>query len=129
MTSRRTERLNEQFRRELMDILRHELRDPRVGSVTVTQVEVSANLYHARVYLTTLTPDAEREPMLEGLRAARPFIRRELGRRLHIRRVPEIDFEWDSTLDRARRIEKLLAEVRPDEGPGPPEPDEPPVDE
>lgn len=110
---RRVERLNEQFRRELMDILSNEVRDPRVGALTVTQVEVTPDLYHAKVYLTSLDPET-RSASLEGLDAAAPFIRREIGRRLHIRRAPELHFTWDETLANAQRIERLLSEAMRD---------------
>ncbi|MHB1167944.1 MAG: 30S ribosome-binding factor RbfA [Longimicrobiales bacterium] len=110
---RRVERLNEQFRRELMDILSTQVRDPRVGSVTVTQVEVTPDLYHAKVYVTSLDPES-RESTLEGLEVAGPFIRGEIGRRLHIRRAPELHFTWDDTLAHAQRIEKLLGEAMRD---------------
>lgn len=110
---RRVERLNEQFRRELMDILQNQVRDPRVGSVTITAVEVTPDLYHAKVYLTALDPDVREDTML-GLHAAGAYIRREIGQRLHIRRAPELHFVWDETLENAQRIEKLLSEVRTD---------------
>ncbi|HEU5210240.1 MAG TPA: 30S ribosome-binding factor RbfA [Longimicrobiales bacterium] len=113
---RRVERLNEQFRRELMDILQNQVRDPRVGLVTVTHVEVSPDLYHARVYVTAIDPTA-RESTLEGLDVAEPFIRGEIGRRLHIRRAPELHFTWDDTLAHAQRIEKLLGEAMRELGP------------
>lgn len=113
---RRVERLNEQFRRELTDILRNEVRDPRVGALTVTSVEVTPDLYHAKVYLTSI--DAEsRESSLEGLDAAAPFIRREIGQRLHIRRAPELHFTWDDTLAHAQRIEQLLSDALRDSTP------------
>lgn len=107
---RRVERLNEQFRRELMDILQNQVRDPRVGLVTVTHVEVTPDLYHAKVYVTAIDPST-RESTLEGLDIAEPFIRGEIGRRLHIRRAPELHFVWDDTLEHARRIEHLLGEA------------------
>jgi len=115
--SRRIERLNEQFRRELMDILRTQVRDPRVDGLTVTHVSVSPDLYHARVLLTTLRPESERPDAIAGLEAATPFIRTTLAHRLTIRRTPELDFQWDLTLDHARRIEQLLSEIRPTGGP------------
>jgi len=109
----RAQRINEQFKRELSEILRKEVRDPRVAAVTVTRVEATKDLYHARVYLTTLATEPERESILEGLKAASAFIRSELARRVEVRRVPDLAFRWDETLDHARRIESLLAEVRP----------------
>lgn len=110
---RRVERLNEQFRRELMDILQNHVRDPRVGTLTVTSVEVTPDLYHAKIYLTSIDPES-RGPSLEGLNAAAPFIRGEIGRRLHIRRAPELHFTWDDTLAHAQRIEQLLKQALPE---------------
>ena len=129
----RVERINEQFKREISEILRSEVRDPRIADVTVTHVDTTRDLYHARVFLTTLAPEDRRETLLEGLRAAAPFIRTELARRVELRRVPELSFRWDEILDQARRIESLLAEVRTDRPtddagpstPGEPDPDEP----
>jgi ribosome-binding factor A len=106
------QRLNEQFKRELMDVIRLELKDPRVSSVTVTSVSTAPDLAHARVLVTSIAPETERDTIMAGLIHASPFLRTELSRRLSIRRVPELVFEWDKTLDHARRIEQLLAEVR-----------------
>jgi ribosome-binding factor A len=113
MTNRRIERLNEQLKRELTDVLLSDVRDPRVGRVTITEVRATPDLYHARVFVTSLGDEDERAQALEGLRAASAYIRGELGRRLHVRRIPELAFEWDETLEHARRIENLLREVRP----------------
>lgn len=121
MTSRRIERLNQQLRRELMQLLQLEIRDPRVSGVTVTHVETTTDLYHARVLITTLATEEERATIMEGLAAAHPFLRGEISRRLRIRKAPELHFEWDRTLDHARRIDELLAQVRP---PAEPETDE-----
>lgn len=131
MHRRRIERLNEQIKRELMDLLRHDLGDPRVANVTLTAVETTQDLFHARIYVTTLGGEEDRNAALAGLRAASPLLRGELGRRLHIRRVPELDFTWDETLEQARRIESLLAQVRPPEAEASDEPasDEPASDE
>jgi ribosome-binding factor A len=118
MSGRRLERLNEQFRREITDLLHREVRDPRVGPVTVTAVETSPDLAHAKVWVHGPEEGDRRAALLEGLRAASGFLRGELGRRLHVRRVPEFLWEWDGALEYARRIEKLLAEVRPPEQPG-----------
>lgn len=113
MANRRVERLNEQVKRELTDLLRNEVRDPRIGWVTVTDVRVTPDLYHARVYLTSIASEEERGRLLEGLEAASSYLRGELGRRLRVRRTPELHFEWDRTLEQAQRIERLLHEMRP----------------
>ena len=113
MAHRRSERLNEQLRREISDILRHDVRDPRVGIPTVTRVEVTPDLWLARVYVRVAGTDVERTAALEGLEAAAPFVRREVGARVRMRRVPELRFETDRTLEHASRIEELLREVVP----------------
>ena len=88
MFNKRLARLNEQLKREISEILRLEVRDPRVGATTVTRVEVSGDLWVARVFVRLTGPDEERADSLSGLEAAAPFIRRSLGSRLRIRRVP-----------------------------------------
>lgn len=113
MAGRRIERLNEQLKRELMEILQTEVRDPRVGPVTITAVETTPDLYHARVYVTSLGSAEEKETSIEGLQAAAAYLRSELGRRLSLRRVPELSFQLDLTLEHAMRIERLLGEVLP----------------
>lgn len=111
MASRRVERFNENLKREITALVRSEVRDPRVGMATVTAVESSADLSVARVYISVLGDEEEKEESLRGLRAAAPFIRTELGRRLHVRRVPELRFELDRSLDYAMKIDRLLDEA------------------
>ncbi len=113
MARRRLERLNEQLRRELTEILRREVKDPRVGVVTVTGVRAAPDLTFARVLVEVPASEDEAET-LAGLVAASPFVRHELGQRLRIRRVPELRFELDHTLDRVQHIESLLREALPD---------------
>ena len=115
MANRRIERLNEQLRREISDILRRDVRDPRVGVPTVTRVDVTPDLWMARVFVRLVGDDLERQEALTGLDAAAPFVRRALGG-LRMRRVPEIRFEADKTFEHALRIEQLLRDVKPDEG-------------
>jgi len=130
MAGRRIQRLNEQLKREITGLLIREVRDPRVRQVTITGVEVTADLWMARVFVTLQGDEAQRAEALEGLEAAAPFIRRALGRELRIRRVPELRFMVDTALERAHRIESLLREVIPpgesgleQEPPGEGEPD------
>ena len=115
MANRRVERLNEQLRREISDILRRDVRDPRVGVPTVTRVEVTPDLWMARVFVRVVGSDLERQEALTGLAAAAPFVRKALGG-LRMRRVPEIRFAADNTLEHALRIEELLRDVMPGEG-------------
>ena len=109
--SRRIERLNEQVKREVSDILRSEVRDPRIGIVTVTEAKVAPDLSIARVYVQTMGDESEQENALEGLQAASPYIRRELGKRLKVRTVPELRFEQDKALEYGLHIEKLLRDI------------------
>jgi ribosome-binding factor A len=124
VSRRRIERLNEQLKREVVEILRREVRDPRVGPVTITEVETSPDLAISRLFVHAMEEDAAlRAELMEGLRAAAPFIRGEVGRRLHIRRSPELVWVWDETFEYAQRIEKLLAQVRPADVPDEEDPD------
>lgn len=123
--TRRLERLNEQVKREVSDILRTEVRDPRVGLVTVTEARVAPDLSFARIYVRPL--GGAEEELFAGLEKATPYIRRELGKRLSVRHVPEIRFEPDRALEHALHIEKLLSEVLPHEERA--EPAEQPEDE
>jgi len=111
---RRTERINEQLRQEISLLIRAEVRDPRAGLGTITEVETSPELDHAKVYFTALGDEEEKAEVLEGLRRAAPFIRGQLGKRLHMRRIPELHFEIDRKLENALRIEALLREALPD---------------
>lgn len=116
--SKRLKRLNEQLKRELSDLIRTRVRDPRVGTVTITGVDVAADLGSARIYVRALEGE-DLEASIEGLHAAAPFLRTELGRILRVRRVPELRFQVDRSYGAARRIEQVLSEVLP-----PHEPDE-----
>ena len=111
MVTKRLARLNEQLKREVSDLVLRKVRDPRVGLVTITSVEVAGDLGSARVYVRTQDPNDELNESLAGLEAAAPFLRRELGRSLHLRRVPELRFQQDHSLDQARRIEEILSDV------------------
>ena len=111
MMTKRLARLNEQLKREISELVLRKVRDPRVGLVTITSVEVAGDLGSARVYVRTQDPNDELNESLAGLEAAAPFLRRELGRTLHLRRVPELRFQQDHSLDQARRIEEILSDV------------------
>lgn len=99
------------FRRELAHLIRRRLKDPRVQSVTVTEVRTSPDLSHATVFLRSDSPVVVDEA-IEGLESAAGYVRRELGRALHIRKVPEFHFIADHGLERAGRIEELLRRSR-----------------
>ena len=104
----RLRRIADQIQRELSDILRNELKDPRVGMITLTGVEVSPDVAHARVFFTTLG-DAEALAATEaGLARAAGFVRTALGRRLKLYNVPELHFQYDASVERGVRLSKLI---------------------
>jgi len=109
----RRERVAHLIQTELANLLLREARDPRLRSVTVTGVNVTADLRLARVYIRTLTPEAAPREAEAALRRATPFLRGALGRVLGMRVTPELRFEYDTTPDTARRVDALLDEVRP----------------
>jgi ribosome-binding factor A len=109
--SRRAQRVGEQLKREISQLLRTQVHDPRVSGVTVTSVEVSPDLTFARIWVQLSGEEDVRRTALDGLSAAAPFVRRQLGSMLHVRRIPELDFRQDVTLEKAMRIEALLRQV------------------
>jgi len=115
--SKRRARLNEQLRRELSELIRTQVRDPRVGLVTITGVDIAADLGSARVYVRVVGGSEEMQRSLEGLEAAASFLRTALGRILHVRRVPELRFREDRSYEGAARIEHVLSEVLPEDEP------------
>jgi ribosome-binding factor A len=112
--SKRLARLSEQLKRELSEMIRLQVRDPRVGSVTITGVDVSADLGVARIFVRSMVGD-DLVQSLEGLEAAAPFLRTSLGKVLHVRRVPELRFQEDRSYQGAQRIEQVLSEVLPED--------------
>ena len=106
----RSHRVAEQILRELSEVIRDEVKDPRLGPVTVTQVDLSPDLRHAKVYVSFLTAE-DSDERLAILRGAGGFLRRELGRRLVMKRLPELRFFYDESFDRAERLERLIADA------------------
>src|SRR6185369_6362374 len=116
MQGRRIDRIEEQFRIELSEIIEREIQDPRVGLTTVTAGKVSPDLHECRVFVTVLGDEARRKKALEGLRSAASFIRRSLAKRLHhMRRIPELSFDYDEAVEKGIRIEELLDQIKHDE--------------
>lgn len=113
--SLRSTRVGEQMKKELSDILGRKLKDPRVGFVTVTDVEVSGDLQQAKVFISVLGDAQKREDTLKGLEKAKGFIRSELGQRIRLRKTPELFFEFDESIDYGNRIESLLHQIHKEE--------------
>lgn len=107
----RPHRVGEQMKQELMEIIGRKLKDPRVGFVTVTAVDVTGDLSQATVFITTLGNAEEKEATLAGLTKATGFIRSEIGQRLKLRIVPELSFEFDKSIEYGNHIEELLAKL------------------
>lgn len=113
--SRRVERVADAIRAAIAEILLRELKDPRVGMVTITGVRLSPDLRHARVFFSVFGDQARRDSALEGLRRAAGFIRRELARRVETRVSPELAFEYDVGIEESERLSRLLKEDEPNE--------------
>jgi len=109
--NRRTIRINQLLREELSRLVQVEIKDPRVRSVTITRVDATQDLSYADVYVRTLTEDAPVEDAIAGLESAEGFVRRRLGRELHLRRIPDFRFHADRALEHVQRIESLLDEA------------------
>ncbi len=110
--TRRTQQVGEMLRVELDDIIRREVKDPRIGFFSITRVDVPTDLRSARVFISVLGSDEERADTLDALRKAARFIRFHLKPRLRMRQIPELDFRDDRSMEYAQEISEALAEVR-----------------
>ena len=110
----RMRRVNESVRQVLSEGI-GQLKDPRIGFVTITGVETSPDLRHARVYLSVLGAERKRAQTLAGLEAARSLLQAQLGRELHMKRTPQLAFEYDPSVERGVRMTKLIDELAPDD--------------
>ncbi len=114
MSSDRMRRVDEAIRQVIGDALASDLKDPRVGFVTVTDVKTSADLSQARVYVSVLGDAQTRRETLDGLRSAHGYLQRRVGGELHLKRTPTLEFAYDDTTDRAMRVDALIdAELEP----------------
>ena len=104
----RKDRVSEQIRRELADLIRTELKDPRVGMISITDVEVTADYAHAKVFFSTLAGRDHLPDVMTGLQKASGFLRRELGKRISIHMTPQLHFVFDQSLERGADLSKLI---------------------
>ena len=120
MDSPRRARIADQIQRELAEVVRLDLRDPRVGLITFTGVELSRDQSHAKVFFTVLGSASDAEDAREGLQRAAGFLRSSLAHRLTTRKVPELHFEYDESVERGVRLSKLIDDaVNPKPAPKP----------
>jgi ribosome-binding factor A len=110
--STRTERLSDLIRDEISRLLLREIKDPRIGFVTITGATVSADLRHARVFVSVLGEEAARQASLAALRGAAGFIQRALFRNLRLKHPPAVTFHLDDSMARGERIERVLRQIR-----------------
>jgi len=117
-SSGRPQKLGDLIQREVSDLIRLELRDPRVGMITITSVDVSPDLSHARLFFTMLEKD-KLEDTLHGLKRSAGFLRSQLARRITMYTTPELRFEYDESVERGDRLSRLIDEAL---RPAPPDP-------
>jgi ribosome-binding factor A len=121
----RASRVGDQIRAELAELLAREVRDPGIGFLTLTRVAVTPDLQQARVYYTTMGDEKARKESRRALERAAPFLRSQIGRRLRLKRVPELDFFFDESIEQHDRIERILQELKEERADAPEAPETP----
>lgn len=114
MAKHRASRLGETLKAEISQLIREELKDPRIGFVTVTNVEVADDLGHARVFVSVLGDPQQTKDSLDALNRAAGFVRSEIGKRVRLRHTPEVVFKYDSSIEYGAHIAELLHEIHTD---------------
>jgi ribosome-binding factor A len=109
--TQRTDRVDELLRQEIGSIVARDIADPRVGFATITKVETAPDLRHAKVWVSVIGQEGERRATIAALRRAMPFVRHELGRRVRLKRIPDLHVELDDTAERGTRVLHLLDEL------------------
>lgn len=112
MVFERCQRVAEEMKREIAQILRDELKDPRIGFVTITSVEVTGDLRYAKVFVSIYENAEEQKQTLQALNSASGFVRREIGKRIKLRYTPEIIFKFDDSIQHGAKIAELLHKVQ-----------------
>jgi len=112
MSRLRAQRLAEQIKKELADLFQKEVKDPRIGFATVTAVEVSGDLQQAKVYISILGNEEQKQETMVGLEKAKGFIRSEIGKRLSLRHTPEVIFKLDESIEQGARIAQILRQLQ-----------------
>jgi ribosome-binding factor A len=107
----RANRVGEQMKKELSDIIGRKIKDPRIGFVTVTDVQLTGDLQQAKVFISVLGDEKQKNDTLKALAKAKGFIRSEIGQRIRLRKTPDLLFEFDESIDYGNRIETLLKKI------------------
>lgn len=108
----RIERVNNLIRQEISELLQRQVKDPRLGNfVTITEVATSADLRYAKVFVSRIGNEAEKQETLSILAGASGFLRKELAKRLKLRYIPELSFRWDDSIERGARLQELIDQV------------------
>lgn len=115
MQGQRAQRVGETIQHEISSLLLRGLKDPRIGFVTITGVEVTPDLHLARVFYTVIGDDATRKSTTAGLKSSIPFIRQQLGKQLRMRYTPDLIFQYDTSIEYGNRIESLLRDIHTDD--------------
>lgn len=116
----RVERLNSLLRQEISDLVQRYVKDPRLGTfISITAVEISKDMRYAKVFVSRYGTDIEKADTLKALESASGYIRHELGERLKTRRIPELSFRLDNTMEKAAKIQKIMNQLSSEEKPGP----------
>lgn len=111
----RAEKVQEFIKQEISNIILSELKDPRIGFVTVTQVEITGDLRHAKIYISLMGSDEQKADTWQGLQKALGYMRTEIGKRIRLRFTPELSLHLDESLDYSARIQELLIKIKQEE--------------
>ena len=114
MRFKRSQRIQELLLEEISKLLQSGLKDPRIGFATLTRVEVSENLKHAKVFVSVMGSEQDKTDTLEALKSAKGFIRNSLGKNLYLRYLPELEFKKDENAEHVEKITRILNELHPE---------------
>ena len=115
-TYKRSERVKEQMLKVINEVIKQEVKDPRIGFVTITRLELTENLRFARVYVSVMGSDDERSKSFKGIKSATSFIRSRLGKNMRIKKVPELNFVLDHGQEDSDRINRLMHQLESEDG-------------
>ena len=116
--SHRIERVSSLMRQEISGLLQRQVKDPRINQfVAVTEVSISADMKYAKVFVSCMGSEEEKKTMLKGLGAASNFLRKQLSKRLRLRRIPELSFEWDDSIERGDHLLQLIDKISTEHSP------------